>query len=184
MKSELFTHSFPLTPSFFFCNIFRTLLSERNTLAHLPFSADTRAFVKAHLERGGYILASKDEALLDFLANTESAEVFSPDELIQDIVDRDLHIIANHSAFQQTPYSVLDDYTVLSYRSFGIGEEQFIWYICSCHCCFVTLSLLFRNYKNIYTVILCNTMLCYVIDIIFNVQGRTAAFQVHFVRGQ
>lgn len=96
---------------------------------HIPFSKDTAAFIQAHLSRSGYLQASKDEALVNFLAEIEGPnEVFTPSELIQDLQDRDLHVIANHSSFLQTPYSTLNGhYDVLSYRSFGIQEEQFIW---------------------------------------------------------
>ena len=107
--------------------LLRSLLSQRITNAHIPFSRDTSAFIKAHLERNGYNQAANDEALVDFLASDHPTEVFNPNELIQDIQERNLQIIANHSNFQQVPYSVLDDYTVLSYKSFGIHEEQFIW---------------------------------------------------------
>ena len=104
------------------------MLVDRSTNVHLPFSQDTKAFVKAHLERNGFNQAAKDEALVEALSKTDSTEFFSASELIQDIKERDLEVMGNYSSFDQSPYSVLHDYTVRSYRSYGIREEEFVRY--------------------------------------------------------
>ena len=104
------------------------MLVDRSTNVHLPFSQDTKAFVKAHLERNGFNQAAKDEALVEALSKTDSTEFFSASELIQDIKERDLEVMGNYSSFDQSPYSVLHDYAVRSYRSYGIREEEFVRY--------------------------------------------------------
>ena len=102
----------------------REILTTKDTRAHVPFSENSKELVKRHLEILGYPQMAKDDGIVSFIA--ASGEPFSRIEIVQDLEDAGFSVLSWAPYFVESPYSLINDYAVQSYKSFGVSEGAFI----------------------------------------------------------
>jgi hypothetical protein len=107
----------------------RSLLAGANATAHLPFSIEKERLVRRYLSMQGFKdRAVKDNSLVAFLSDRKgiNSAGFTQREVEEDIDLLGLRIVNWVPKGYSKPFEEFDDYSIQSYRSYGLSQEAFV----------------------------------------------------------